>query len=137
QSPPGWGPPAALLSPPPPPGRRPPPPPRPPRRARRSGPTRRKRAGRPLFGLPPPQRREVVLDHIPLRLIFVPVTHHFVHTTTAQKAGQTADVIVEMTIERISGRRQFQPGREARDVAVRSRPARDAGDVAVERLHHS
>jgi hypothetical protein len=39
-----------------------------------------------------------------------------------------------MTTERNTGRRQFPPARESRDVAVRSRAARDAGDVAVERL---
>src|SRR5262249_9433538 len=69
--------------------------------------------------------------------ILVPITHHFVDPTTVQHAGQAADVIVENPMERNTGRRQFQPSRNASDVAVRSRAARWASDVAVERLHHS
>src|SRR5262245_7808041 len=42
-----------------------------------------------------------------------------------------------MTMGRNTRRRQLQPGRDARHVAVRSRPASGASDVAVQRLHHS
>src|SRR5262249_1936813 len=98
---------------------------------------RLERAGHDPFRLRPPHCREVVLDRFPVRLILIPVTHHFVHTTTVQTAGKTAEVIVEMASEGSTGRRQFQPAREAREVPGRSRPARNAGDVAVERLHHS
>src|SRR5262245_47774200 len=61
---------------------------------------------------------------IPLRSILVPVAHDLVDPSTIQTTGQAADVIREMTAECSAGRRQFQP-------------ARDAIDVAVEGLHHA
>ena len=47
-----------------------------------------------------PRRREVVLRLIPLRKVFVPITHYLVHAPAVDNARQVTHVLDEMTKER-------------------------------------
>ena len=63
----------------------------------------------------------------PLRSILVPVAHHLVHATTVQTARAVADVVDPITEERNALRRMKR----------RLQLAFNAGNIAIERLHHS
>jgi len=52
----------------------------------------------PLW-LAPPHCRVVALLRIPIRKVFVPIAHHFVHAAAVHHAGQAAHVLYEMTKE--------------------------------------
>src|SRR5437660_6170523 len=71
------------------------------------GSDRLQRAGHNPLRLTPPRHREVVFLHVPLRAVFVPITHHLVHAATIHTARQVAHLFYEVTKER-RARAEFQ-----------------------------
>src|SRR5208282_4007700 len=83
------------------------------------GPDRLQRARYDPLRLAAPRRREVVFLRDPVRMVFVPITHHLVHAATVHTARQVAHLLYEGTKER------------------RAWPKFQMVDVAIQRLVHS
>src|SRR6202522_884873 len=70
--------------------------------------------------LAPPRHREGSIVRVPIRKIFVPITHDLVHAATVDEARQATDHLEEVTEARGYGR-----------------PKLHVVDVAIEGLHQS
>src|SRR5262249_4303910 len=70
------------------------------------GADRLQRARHNPLRLAPPRRREVALLPVPRGTVFVPTTHHRVHSATVRAAGKVAHLLGKVTKER-GTRRKF------------------------------